>query len=57
MDARWEFRLRVWRQKFPVGSKELRIFDNQFVHKRAILYVIDKFDFENGIAREQGSPT
>ena len=26
--------------------KELRIVDNQFVHKGDILYVIDPFDFE-----------
>src|SRR5215831_2263009 len=34
---------------------ELRVGDNQYVHKGDVLYVIDPFDFRGGAARSEGS--
>jgi len=33
----------------PGRIRELRVFDNQFVHKGELLYVIDQFDFDNAL--------
>ena len=45
---------RAWRRQVSGQITELRVADNQFVHKGDVLYVIDPFDFEVALRIEQG---